>query len=74
MLAPLAVQEHLVWRINSVIEGFNGHRTVTVQNDAWVDSQGNPVATGVVRTSSTCCIYTLWVQQGSGSRIRHAVL
>jgi hypothetical protein len=46
----LAVQEHIVCKINSVIAHFNGNCTITVENDAWVNAQGYAVPNAVVRS------------------------
>jgi hypothetical protein len=56
-LYPLALQEHIVFKINSVIACFNGHRTVSVENDAWVNTEGFAVASVAVCYFPTlpCC-------------------
>ena len=48
VLYPLALQEHIVWLVNSVIGSFNGNlglvqRVPGVDNDLWVDGEGHAV-------------------------------
>ena len=51
VLYPLALQEHIVCKVNSVIDSFNGNlgsvpRMRGVENDLWVDSEGWAVGCG----------------------------